>query len=45
MTHLPNERALKMDGAQASYPYPAARVKPQRRARVGGRGGRVEAGQ
>ena len=22
-THLPNEPALKMDGAQACYPYPA----------------------
>src|SRR5215469_5791962 len=24
-THLPNELALKMDGAQACYPYPAVR--------------------
>ena len=29
-THLPNQVALKMDGAQMSYPYPA---------RVGRRGG------
>ena len=37
-THLPNELALKMDGAQACYPYPAAGAgfMPQR---VGRRGG------
>jgi hypothetical protein len=26
MTHLPNELALKMDGAQACYPNPAVKV-------------------
>jgi hypothetical protein len=26
-THLPNELALKMDGAQACYPYSTVRVK------------------
>ncbi len=26
-THLPNELALKMDGAQAWYPYSTVRVK------------------
>ena len=38
MTHLPNELALKMDGAQACYLYFAAMVdmKPWR---VGRRGG------
>src|SRR5580692_8996022 len=37
-THLPNELALKMDGAQACYPYSAAGAEtmPQR---VGRRGG------
>ena len=25
-THLPNELALKMDGAQACYPYPTVKV-------------------
>ncbi len=24
-THLPNQLALKMDGAEALYPYPAVR--------------------
>ena len=37
-THLPNQLALKMDGAEASYPDSAvgARGRPRR---VGGRGG------
>ncbi len=38
MTHLPNEAALKMDGAQACRLYPAARDK-WNRWQVGGRGG------
>jgi hypothetical protein len=29
MTHLPNELALKMDGAQACYLYPAVKVNRQ----------------
>jgi hypothetical protein len=37
-THLPNELALKMDGAQAYYPYFAARVETMPW-RVGRRGG------
>jgi hypothetical protein len=41
-THLPNELALKMDGAQACYPYLAARVETMPW-RVGRRGGRDEA--
>ena len=36
-THLPNELALKMDGAQAYYLYSTLHVNA-RRARVGGRG-------
>jgi hypothetical protein len=38
MTHLPNEAALKMDGAQACRLYPADAVD-WRRHQVGGRGG------
>ncbi len=41
MTHLPNELALKMDGAQVCYLYPAVRASSLP-GRVGGRGGRVE---
>ena len=37
-THLPNQLALKMDGAQVSYPYPAVGSSGLTR-RVGGRGG------
>jgi len=37
-THRPNESALKMDGAQACYPYLAARVETMPW-RVGRRGG------
>jgi len=37
-THLPNGLALKMDGAQACYLYPAVEVNAMPR-RVGGRGG------
>jgi hypothetical protein len=37
-THLPNVPALKMDGAQATRPYPARGAGPTRRG-VGGRGG------
>ena len=37
-THRPNELALKMDGAQACYPYLAAGVETMPR-RVGRRGG------
>src|SRR6204780_2180363 len=40
-THLPNELALKMDGAQALYPYLTVGVEVTRR-RVGRRGGRVK---
>jgi hypothetical protein len=42
MTHLPNELALKMDGAQACHRCPtvAAGWRP---GRVGGRGGCVAA--
>ena len=42
MTHLPNEVALKMDGAQACHPYSAAEPNFCAR-RVGGRGGCEEA--
>jgi hypothetical protein len=42
MTHLPNEPALKMDGAQACYRCSAAGADGTRR-RVGGRGGCREA--
>jgi hypothetical protein len=42
MTHLPNEVALKMDGAQACHPYSAVELKRMAR-RVGGRGGCEEA--
>ena len=38
MTHLPNELALKMDGAQACHPYSTVGVVWMPR-RVGGRGG------
>lgn len=38
MTHLPNELALKMDGAQACYSYLAVGVEAMPR-RVGRRGG------
>ena len=41
-THLPNVLALKMDGAQATRPYPAHGAGPTRRG-VGGRGGSDEA--
>jgi hypothetical protein len=41
-THLPNEAALKMDGAEACYPYSAFPFTLVR-GRVGGRGGRCEA--
>src|ERR1700743_3409177 len=41
-THLPNELALKMDGAQARYPYPPPWVRSRPRG-VGRRGGRGEA--
>src|SRR3954466_5395698 len=41
-THLPNELALKMDGAQACYLYPSAGAKFMPR-RVGRRGGCDEA--
>ncbi|PWY61735.1 hypothetical protein BO70DRAFT_407992 [Aspergillus heteromorphus CBS 117.55] len=37
-THGPNELALKMDGAQACYPYLAVGVETMPR-RVGRRGG------
>ena len=37
-THLPNQLALKMDGAEALYPYPAVGPSGKVR-RVGGRGG------
>ena len=39
-THLPNEPALKMDGAQAWCPYLAVAVEARPR-RVGRRGGPV----
>jgi hypothetical protein len=39
-THLPNEPALKMDGAQACHPYPAVGAGSRPR-RVGVRGGPV----
>jgi len=39
-THLPNVLALKMDGAEASHPYPAPGVAATPRG-VGGRGGPV----
>ena len=39
MTHLPNELALKMDGAQACYPYLAVEEKLKILQRVGGRRG------
>ena len=42
-TYLPNELALKMDGAQASYPNFPVAGKEARPQRVGGRGGGVEA--
>ena len=39
-THLPNELALKMDGAEACYLYLTAREECEcNLARVGGRGG------
>ena len=41
-THGPNELALKMDGAQACYPYLAVGVETTPR-RVGRRGGCEEA--
>jgi hypothetical protein len=41
-THLPNELALKMDGAQACYPYLTA-IVGSKQWRVGRRGGRDEA--
>jgi hypothetical protein len=37
MTHLPNELALKMDGAQACHRYCAVRIGGMS-GRVGGRG-------
>ena len=42
MTHLPNELALKMDGAEACYPYPAVHLTSRVGGRVGGRGGCVK---
>ncbi len=42
-THLPNQLALKMDGAEALYRAWAA-VANARLQRVGGRGGCFEAG-
>ena len=41
-THLPNQPALKMDGAQASCLYRTVRANAKLE-RVGGRGGREEA--
>jgi len=38
-TYLPNELALKMDGAQACYPNLPVASKVARLQRVGGRGG------
>ena len=37
-THLPNQLALKMDGAKVSYPYPTVGSRRVTRC-VGGRGG------
>ena len=42
MTHLPNELALKMDGAQACHLYSAVMARWMS-GRVGGRGGCEEA--
>ena len=38
-THLPNQLALKMDGAEASHPHPPVAAASGRPRRVGGRGG------
>jgi len=42
-THLPNERALKMDGAEAGLNLDSALRATAKRGGVGERGGRAEA--